>query len=68
MKINKIVNPVTATQNVCLCNNATPTRISQNIMNSTLTGPIDGTLPEEADTTSGTINKMNRRNILFEIL
>jgi hypothetical protein len=36
-------------------------------MNSTLTGPTDGTLPADADATNGTINKRIKRNALFEI-
>jgi hypothetical protein len=36
-------------------------------MNSTLIGPTDGTLPADAEATSGTINKRIKRDVLFEI-
>jgi hypothetical protein len=37
-------------------------------MNSTLTGPTDGTLLADAEAISGTINKMIKRRSFFEIL
>jgi hypothetical protein len=64
----RTVSPVTATQKVCLCRSATPTRISPNIINSTLTGPTDGTLPGEAETTSGSIISTIKKNTLLGIL
>jgi hypothetical protein len=37
-------------------------------MNSTLTGPTDGTLPADAEATSGIINKKVKRDAFLKIL
>jgi hypothetical protein len=68
LKISRTVSPVTATQKVCLWRSATPNSISPKIINSTLTGPTDGTLPVDAEAISGTINKRIKRKVIFEIL
>ena len=57
---------MTATLKVCLWKSATPRRINPKIMNSTLTGPIEGTAPVAADEITGISNRMEKNSTLFE--
>jgi hypothetical protein len=68
LKINSTVNPITATQKVCLWMSATPKSISPNIMNSTRIGPTDGILTVEAEAEAESVikNKMVTRKTLFD--
>lgn len=63
--MRSIVNPVSATQNVCLWNNATPSRIKPNMINSILIGPIDGTSPDEPKMSMGDIINMIAKKDFF---
>jgi hypothetical protein len=57
---------MTATLKVCLWKRATPKRINPNIMNSTLTGPTDGTFNVAADEISGINRSKPISSILFD--
>jgi hypothetical protein len=68
LNVNKTASPATATRKVRLLKRATPSSISPKIINSTLTGPTDGTLPVDAEVARGIRNKeIKSKNFLKKI-